>query len=160
MIKKRFYYLFALLTFCSTTLFAQSQWCGTVPTTQQINYMNSFNAARLNFAAQQKNNTAAFAITYVPVTAHILRQTAGTGGLSVANLNTTIDSLNKYYLPANIQFFLCGSINYIDNTTYYDFDENQETALTSANDVSNTINIYFNFDWIWMVISIVTRDGC
>jgi len=51
--------------------------------------------------------------------------------------------MNAYYINANIEFFACNSPNYIDNDSYYDFDSNDESAIGTANDVTNVINIYF-----------------
>ena len=51
--------------------------------------------------------------------------------------------MNAYYANAYIEFFLCDGINYIDDSTYYDFETNEQSALTSGNNVNNVINIYF-----------------
>jgi PKD repeat protein len=51
--------------------------------------------------------------------------------------------MNAFYANANMQFYICDGINYIDDSNYYDFVDTDETALTSANNVTNLINIYF-----------------
>ncbi|TAH12868.1 MAG: hypothetical protein EAZ14_05820, partial [Runella slithyformis] len=82
--------------------------------------------------------------TYLPIKAHIIRRSDGTGGLSLADLNTGLVRLNQLYINSNIQFYLCGSSpNYINNTTYFSFDNSEESALCSTNDVNNAINVYF-----------------
>ncbi|MFN8348287.1 MAG: GEVED domain-containing protein [Spirosomataceae bacterium] len=90
---------------------------------------------------QNANHT----VQYLPIKAHILRRSDGTGGLSLADLNTALVQINRYYINVGggIQFYLCGAPNYINNTTYFDFDNTEETALCNANDVSNAINLYF-----------------
>jgi len=81
---------------------------------------------------------------YLPIKAHIIRRTDGTGGLSLADLNVGLAHLNQQFAGVNIQFYLCGSTpNYIDNNSYYDFDSVNESALCGANDVGNAINVYF-----------------
>ncbi len=89
------------------------------------------------------NSEASTPIMNIPIKAHIIRTTAGTGGYSMANLNAAVALMNTYYANANMQFFLCGGVNYIDNSTYYDFDSNDEAAMTAAHNVSDNINIYF-----------------
>ena len=83
------------------------------------------------------------AISSIPIKAHILRTSSGTGGLTVTQLNDAIANMNAYYANAYIEFFLCDGINYIDDSTYYDFETNEQSALTSGNNVNNVINIYF-----------------
>lgn len=51
--------------------------------------------------------------------------------------------MNAFYASAFMEFFLCEGINYIDDDNYYDFEKSDESALTSANNVSGLINIYF-----------------
>jgi len=83
-------------------------------------------------------------ISYIPIKAHIIRQSNGSGGLSLADLNKALVQTNSFYINSNIQFYLCGSSpHYIDNSTYYDLDNSEENALCSANDVNNAINVYF-----------------
>ncbi|WP_169704621.1 GEVED domain-containing protein [Runella slithyformis] len=85
------------------------------------------------------------AVQYLPIKAHILRNTDGTGGLSMADLNTALVQINRFYqnVGSGLQFYFCGSPNFINNSTYYDFDNTEEAVLCNANDVSNAINIYF-----------------
>jgi hypothetical protein len=90
---------------------------------------------------QNANHT----VQYIPIKAHILRKSDGTGGLSLADLNTALAQINRYYINvgSGVQFYFCGTPNYINNTAFYDYDNTEETALCSANDVTNAINIYF-----------------
>ncbi len=81
--------------------------------------------------------------TYIAIKAHILRKSDGSGGLSLVDLNKAIAQTNTLYINAGIQFYLCGSPNYINSSTYYDFANSQESVLCWANDVTNAINIYF-----------------
>lgn len=80
---------------------------------------------------------------YIPVQIHIVRRSDGTGGISVNDINQAIAEANSYYINANIQFFICGDVNYIDNNTYYSFDKSEESALIAGDYVSNVLNIYF-----------------
>ena len=90
---------------------------------------------------QNANHT----VQYIPIKAHILRKSDGTGGLSLADLNTALVQINRYYINvgSGVQFYLCSAPNYINNTAFYDYDNTEETALCNANDVNNAINLYF-----------------
>ncbi len=85
------------------------------------------------------------AVEYIPVKAHILRKNDGTGGLSLADLNTALVQINQYFqnVGSGLQLYFCGFPNIINNTTYYDYNKTDELALCNANNVSNAINIYF-----------------
>lgn len=84
---------------------------------------------------------------YVAVTIHILGTDSGSGYYSLDALSQAFCTLNNDYLDANIQFYIKGDINYIDNTAWYDHDE----ILTGyemmvANDIDSTLNFYFVAD--------------
>jgi|GEM_PF-918016 len=95
--------------------------------------------------AEQYATAAIQTVQYIPIKAHILRRSDGTGGLSIADLNTALAQINLYYINvgSGLQFYFCGSPNYINNTAYYDYDNTEEFSLCSANDVNNAINVYF-----------------
>ena len=120
--------------------------CGTVtsPTdmTSLRNIWQSNQATENQFLNTFNLNNKLPAIN-IPIKAHIVRTNAGTGGYSLTNLNAAIALMNSYYTNANMQFYLCGGVNYIDNSTYYDFDSSDEAAMTGPNNDPNNINIYF-----------------
>ncbi len=89
--------------------------------------------------------SALTAVQYIPIKAHIVRNTDGSGGLSLADVNIALVQINRYYqnVGAGLQFYFCGSPNFINNSAYYDYDNTEETALCNANDVNSAINIYF-----------------
>ncbi len=91
----------------------------------------------------QNRSTTSSCINYAPIKAHIVRTSAGTGGLSEADLNSAIATMNAFYANSCMAYYLCGAINYIDNDTYYNFDTSDEAAMTGANNVPDLINIYF-----------------
>ncbi|GAB4246636.1 MAG: hypothetical protein Tsb0034_25640 [Ekhidna sp.] len=79
----------------------------------------------------------------IALKAHIVRPDNGVGGLSEVELNDAIEVLNNIYSLTNMEFFLFGDINFIDDSRYYDFDSDDEGELTSVHDVENVINVYF-----------------
>ena len=133
-------YVFSVL--CSLETKAQRLPCGTP--TDTPNQILSRDKQILELKKRLINARVSAAPTYLPIKAHIVRRTDATGGLSLADLNVGLARLNQEFANANIQFYLCGSTpNYINNNTYYNFNNADESVLCSANDVSNAINIYF-----------------
>ncbi len=84
-------------------------------------------------------------ITYVPIRPHIFRATNGSGGFSLASLNSVMASVNSYYLlnDTGIQFYLAGeSPDYIDDDGLYNsFTAFNETSI-NGHDAVNAMNIY------------------
>lgn len=87
--------------------------------------------------------TAGSCINDIPMKVHIIRRSNGTGGLTTSELSTAMTTLNLRYEAACMAFYVCGSINYIDDDQYYDFNTADEPALTAANNVDDAINIYY-----------------
>ncbi|MBV6644862.1 MAG: hypothetical protein KI790_05415, partial [Cyclobacteriaceae bacterium] len=130
--------LFLLMLMTVATQAQERLECGTVVTPEQRALLSSFHLdhsrARLEQVAEISN---------VAITVHLVRRSDGTGGLTASQLGDALDNVNDFYANAGLSFFILGEINYIDNSTYYNFITSQETALGAANDVANTINIYF-----------------
>ena len=96
--------------------------CGTIINQNQKDYLDQTRIDRQNWS--QPKSTI-----WIPVKHHIIRESNGTGGLDPAQILQVMNELNSYYINSNIQFFECDSINFIDNSIYYDFDSSQESAL-------------------------------
>ena len=93
----------------------------------------------------------------LPVKVHIVRDDAGGGGLSLGDLAIAFANLNYVYYDANIEFFVCGDINYIDNSDFYDFngtapDSDSEAAFVAGEEVADAINVFF-------MNSLITNTG-
>ncbi|WP_338868400.1 fibronectin type III domain-containing protein [Spirosoma sp. SC4-14] len=98
-----------------------------------------------NAALQRKRATGATfnTITYVPIRPHIFRQSNGTGGFSLADLNQVIALTNSYYLlnGYGIQFYFAGTTpNYIDDDGMYNQYNGQSV---DAYDANNALNQYY-----------------
>ena len=121
--------------------------CGTVVSpeaeTEFLKLLPKLEKDEIDFQKRSSNLSSLNFVNYVPIKAHILRQNDGSGGLTENQLNDAIAEMNIIYADAELEFFLCGGINYIDNTDYYNFSKSEEAELTNANNVDNTINIYF-----------------
>ncbi len=83
-------------------------------------------------------------VLYVPLTIHLLGNDAGEGYFSVRRLKEAFCKLNDDFAPANIQFFLAGDIRYLPNSEYNVHESVLDGAeMMFANNVANTLNIYF-----------------
>jgi len=123
--------------------------CGTTTSTESIKHIQSikpqlktFEQAFLN-AKYSKGDIPVKTVNAIPVKAHIIRGTNGTGGLSISELNNAISNLNAIYKDAFMEFFLCDGINYIDDDNWLFFNKKDESTLTEKHNVSGLINIYF-----------------
>jgi len=76
---------------------------------------------------------------------HIIRTTAGTGGVNAANLPTLATILTNAYSPMNIKIVNAG-FDYINNSTYINFTDSQFAALTAVNNQANAINVYLLYN--------------
>ena len=81
----------------------------------------------------------------VPIAAHIVRQSDGSGGLPLSQYDQAIIDANAAYVNTAITFFTLGDIDYIDSDDYYfNIDTDAEIdALRGTNVVPSAINIYF-----------------
>jgi PKD repeat protein len=126
-----------LLIFFLFPIFSFSQDdCGTIPTQQQIDYLNQTRNARKNWNQSRSP-------LLIPIQNHVVRETDSTGGLTIVDISFVMNILNTYYINSNIQFYECDSINYINNSNYYDFDGNDESVFCGQNDIQNVVNIYY-----------------
>ncbi|WP_425391875.1 T9SS type A sorting domain-containing protein [Ekhidna sp.] len=121
------------------TIKAQQLSCGTPePTAEQLERFKDLGKnGQFSFDAGRISSTTSLAIA-----AHVIRKDDGTGGLTETELNDAIDNLNTFYSNAGLSFFIL-TINYIDNTKYFDFVQADQGEMTAANNFENTINIYF-----------------
>ena len=129
---------FTLLT---ASLIAQPQSCGTQIHATDANRLNRSNRAWLEHQKHASGRSGT-SMEMVPVQLHIIRTSAGTGGISAVEFEAALDRVNEMFLPAQMQFYQCNAINYIDDDTYYSYDYSEMAALDAAHSVSNLINIY------------------
>lgn len=127
-------------TLWTTSLYAQD--CGTELTPENQRAMAALDQ---RWQEHQDHGTpvrAGASMNMVPVQLHIIRTSAGTGGVDPDDLEAALDRVNEAYVPAHIQFYQIGAINYVDNDTYYDFIDSDETALRTAHEVGNVLNVF------------------
>jgi hypothetical protein len=135
--------LFSTLSFSQTTKPLKAddkivEDCGTpLPTPQVIEANEVF------IKNYKKNQSVISPAIVIPIKAHIVRNTNGTGGLSLTVLNDAITTMNSQFAALNMSFTLCGPIHYIDNTALYSLDVDTEDSELVKNNVHDALNIYF-----------------
>lgn len=139
--------VFIFLLCLNYSAYAQSEECGFTFNQEAQNYYDSIKEQvkelEEQFLRERLNSRSSTVISSVPVKAHIIRTTSGSGGLTVLELDQAMAIMNSYYANAGLEFFLCDGINYINDDNFYDYETNQESTLTNANNVNGVINIYF-----------------
>lgn len=79
---------------------------------------------------------------------HIVRRSNGTGGLSLIDLNTSIQQLNAAFAPVGFYFEYC-TPNYIDNDAYFNqilYNQGSgglEYQMAFANRIADAVNVFF-----------------
>ncbi|XMO86901.1 zinc-dependent metalloprotease [Algibacter sp. AS12] len=138
-----------LLTSIAYTQNEMENQCGTVSTTESINFYNSvkpqIKALEQDFIQKKlsKKESSKKLLNLIPIKVHIIRNSDGSGGLDISSLENTIANLNEIYAKAYMQFYFYEDINFIDKNTLEHFNKKNEKNLIEANYVSNIINIYF-----------------
>ncbi len=137
--------LLALLLSFAVTGFSQGeeQFCGTTIDATNLNRLVESNEKWISRTSTSAEIKAYGGTTYfVPIQLHIIRDNSGLGGISEADALAAVDRLNEYYIDASIHFYQCGGIDFIDNSTYFDYNKNQMAALDAAYSQTNVANIF------------------
>lgn len=82
---------------------------------------------------------------HVPIKFWVYRSSAGTGGPTLAQLQSYIDNLNRFYNVDNnslIGFYLKCAVGYIDNDTHLDVDNSEAWSLIQNYKEAGCINIH------------------
>ena len=110
--------LFSIILLITCVLSAQNKSaqnkiepvCGTITTPESLAYLKSikpqlkkYEQEYLNLTSNQSRSSSP--INSIPIKAHIIRTSAGIGGLSVSDLNDAMDNMNAFYANAFMEFF-------------------------------------------------------
>lgn len=126
-----------ILSLFSLNAFAQES-CGTIVTPENEAYFQKQKEIYQNFNFHKSAGT----VTEIGIKIHIVRTSAGLGGPSMNLVQNAIDRTNAVYINSNIEFFICGEINYINNSTFHNFNSSNQGILTNTYDVPKVINLY------------------
>ncbi len=151
-LKPLYIFLFSIFFSFTLTSFAQNSSessCGTITTPESLEIYNSFKSKIKKYEQEflslstSNGKSGIKVVNAIPIKAHIIRSSNGTGGLNTTELHEAISKLNAIYAEAFIEFFLCDGINYIDDSAYCHLKKGEETSITEVNNVPGLINIYF-----------------
>lgn len=130
------------------TTASRGEDCGTVVTAAQTQ-----RELQIRAAGEIAEAAALADPWYFPIKFHIVRRSDGTGGLTEAELATSLEQLNAHYVQVGFIFIQHGGVHYIDSDGFYDLNgEVEGDALRLQSPTSNVINVYF-------VRSYVVPDG-
>ena len=136
--------LLALMIFMiSQEVKSQSHGCGTPPLDGATReYIIKEIVNKENDYALAEN-----APTCLPVKLHIVRTDAGNNGFNVNDIGEAFANLSAGFKDIGIDFYVCGGINYIDNSDFYNFntsapDSDVETDFTAGEIVTDAINFF------------------
>lgn len=130
--QKLFYLAIFLLCFLSKDLFGQ-QLCHT-PAQTNNNFFN-----KSTYLRTSSNNDSYCLRVYI----HVIRRSDGTGGQTVSAVNQAFQILNQDFNPHNISFSWDNTIDYINNTSYYN---SPSSAIFNVNNHTDGIDIYLYDD--------------
>ena len=136
---KYFFGLLVALFSWVSLAYAQTGGCGTVVTPEVV-------ALEKLFQKQLKERINPFSNEPVvlSLTAHLLHDNNGYGGLSESQLIPALEKLNRDYQPVGIRFAYC--IKHINNYSLLHFggwDSEDERTFIKQYNVPNSLNIYF-----------------
>lgn len=136
--------LFCLLWALFTDTVRGQQDCGTTVTEEdkQIYLKIRKEIQAMGYSAASRG------VTDVPVTIHIIRTSAGNGGITIEEVLNEIKVVNSLYINSQIRFYQCGPVDYINDDNYYYFEKQTDETICDIRDVDNTINIYFTYDLV------------
>ena len=121
--------IFILVLFCFSNIAEAQVFCKTPSVT------NTKNVETL----QMEQKSASDASYSLKVYFHVIRQSSGTGGVSTSNVQDAFNMLNNDYNSHNIYFIWNGTIDYINNSSYYN---NPDTYIFNVNNHTDGIDIY------------------
>ncbi len=116
--------------------------CGTVVSPEQLAAFDAMQRDIDAFTEEFLEKSGQMAMVTIPIKAHIIRRSNGTGGLSLSEWYAALDNLNTIYLEGNLHFEECGLPNIINSDTYFDFHGNQQSAIHTTYGIPNVLNVY------------------
>jgi Pregnancy-associated plasma protein-A len=116
----------------------QRGWCGTVLTDADIDAELERQAAGDDVGGGSRGAD----YTYVRLAFHVVRTSAGTGGISIADIQAAVDVANNHFFASRI-VLVPMHLDFINSDTYYTLTEPEDDALRQVNVIPGALNIYF-----------------
>lgn len=126
--------LFSLIFFQSLTA-QEAGWCGFSPSPDDIAERVLLQKEIEAFMAAEKNGAQDRSLIAIPVKAHVFRRDDGTWDADSARIVLSLEKVNEWFAQSNvgISLYLCGNINYINNTRLYERLEVGNVSYGSGN---------------------------
>ncbi|MBK9328930.1 MAG: hypothetical protein IPM95_06350 [Sphingobacteriales bacterium] len=78
----------------------------------------------------------------IPIKIHIVRNNSGFTALDTSFIRKGINYINKQFLNSGLEFYVCGSYNYINNSIFYNLNNSEYSPLNNTFGIANVINLY------------------
>lgn len=123
--------------------------CGTSTSSESVTYLNSLKPLMKGFEQDfmgiqySKKSKSSKSFHQIPIKIHVIRNSDGSGGLDVYDLENAIKNLNTIYSEAFMEFYMYQDINFIDESDYVHFEKGEDENLMKTDYKSGIINIYF-----------------
>jgi hypothetical protein len=142
-VPNKYWILYFLICFLGLqNIYAQTLSCGTpAPSAEQKELLRRLGVLK---PSQNRVEATEGVATYFPVAVYILRKTDGTGGVSELAVMRGLAETNRQFANLDVQFYVCGGFNYVNDNTYSDFANTEEAALVAAGHFqAGKINVYY-----------------
>jgi len=133
------------LFFVAVPLFGQKNGCGTVVSNQVLAQLTKNRPVIERHVQQFFSRTVSVPKQplLLPIQAYVVNRDNGSGGISLAELQEAIHTLNAKFAGLNVQFSICAPPISISSTYFFEYHSSLESELISKHYVPNTINVYF-----------------
>ena len=130
------------LCFLHNPIFCQQQYstpfCGTEDLIQSDFDLMEYQSFRKTFSLNPFRSTHS-----IPVRIHIAQTEEGVAAIAMEDAMKTLENANTYFIGSNLEFVLCGPINFIKNSKYFNYHNSFELEMTNRYNKDNVINVYF-----------------
>ena len=148
---KFLHYLLITLFFSlnNTNIFSQktqTQSCATETTEENRQFIED-NMDLIRYYENEyyllKESKSSTALTSIPVKIHIVTNDDGSGGIEINDVLSEFDEVNSYFQNSFVEFYICDEVNYINSSSLYQYDTNNQQDLLFENHQPDILNVYF-----------------
>lgn len=108
---------------------------------EQISYLETLRQVRKTASGQRVTSGSTM---YVPVKLHVMTRSDGEGGVNMPRFMESFTLMNRHFAQINIQFYICGQINYIASDLTYRFSsDDSSTDLPIGEEETDAINVIY-----------------
>lgn len=137
---KKLVILVVLTIINCNVILGQELECGTLSEIESFEIKTELQTIKQKRSINEYNDEDTL---YFRIQLHIFRDNNHTTTINLDSLKADLVDLNRYYSPAKIKFYQCNSIEYIDNSNYYNFHSTDEQTIRTLYNDPLSINIYF-----------------